>query len=301
MRSTFTFTQETADLRGQQWCLGDKPDDGVYVRGGATCETATTADEIHEVIKGEEGFFKDVTCKLGDIRKSAKTKDFLFLQSDSYTFCVKLDSITEAEAGELEKIEAAVKANTKAIAKPALHIGKRANANDKATEPPGATNTISDEARAYFRQNISATPKRPLSERFRVNLLFAAGAIILSIFGRFDSMVFGGPSPIDPLSLVAQLILTGIGGFFMGFGYTFFATWFGNQKERTRVLSIVLFPITIPAFLLMTVIGVIPYVLFMLIKGRTTSTFYRIINVAFYVLAAIVIVGEIAFASLFLI
>ena len=87
----------------------------------------------------------------------------------------------------------------------------------------------------------------------------------------------------------------------MGFGYTFFATWFGNQKERTRVLSIVLFPITIPAFLLMTVIGVIPYVLFMLIKGRTTQNFYRIINVAFYVLAAMVVIGEIAFASMFLI
>ncbi|RKM60427.1 hypothetical protein D6855_06825 [Butyrivibrio sp. CB08] len=300
MRSTFTFTQETADLRGQQWSLGDKPDDGIYVRGGAACEVTTTADEIHEVIKGEEGFFKDVTSKLTDIKKSARTKDFLFLQSDSYTFCIKLDSITEAEPGELEKIEAAAKANTKASSKPGHLIGKRATANGQtaATHTP---NTISDEAKAYFRQNISAAPKRPLAERFRVNLLFAAGAIIISIFSRFDSMVFGGPSPIDPMTLVAQLILTGIGGFFMGFGYTFFATWFGNQKERTRVLSIVLFPITIPAFLLMTVIGVIPYVLFMLIKGRTTQSFYRIINVAFYVLAALVVIGEIAFASMFLI
>ncbi len=82
---------------------------------------------------------------------------------------------------------------------------------------------------------------------------------------------------------------------------SYFATWFGNQKERTRVLSIVLFPITIPAFLLMTILGVIPYVLFMLIKGRTTQSFYRIINVAFYVLAALVVIGEIAFASMFLI
>jgi len=141
LRSTFTFTQETADLRTSQWCLGDKPDDGIYLRGGATCEVTATADEIHEVIKGEEGFFKDVTSKLSDIKKSA----------------------------------------------------------------------------------------------------------------------------------------------------------------RTKVLSIVLFPITIPAFLLMTILGVIPYVLFMLIKGRTTSSFYRIINVAFYVLAGLVVIGEIAFASLFLI
>ena len=301
MRSTFTFTQETADLRTSQWCLGDKPDDGIYLRGGATCEVTATADEIHEVIKGEEGFFKDVTSKLSDIKKSARTRDFLFLKNDSYTFCIKLDAITEAETGELEKIEATVKANAKAAAKTEHHFGKRATDSSHTSATQNASNTISDEAKAYFRQNVTASPKRPLSERFRVNLLFAAGAIILSIFGRFDSMVFGGPNPIDPLTLVAQLIISGIGGFFMGFGYTFFATWFGNQKERTRVLSIVLFPITIPAFLLMTILGVIPYVLFMLIKGRTTSSFYRIINVAFYVLAGLVVIGEIAFASLVLI
>lgn len=288
MKAEFLFTTEIVEKRQKQWPFDEKVNEMAYVTGGARSYITVTEDGINEVIRGYDGLFKDVTCSFSEIEKVKWTEDYLFLKTSRHTFGIKLDTVYE---GSLDEITSKVKAARKDRIKSLF-------ANSKKEDD------ISKEARDFFRANSSLDSKRnklPLSARFRPNIIGMILFVAYCIIFELDSALFDGTSYYSLTPILTSILLSAVRGFAAGYTYTFFVTWFSQQKESVRVASIVLFPVTTVAFGLMAVVGAIPYTIYMLIKGRTTATFDRIVNVSavFFGVAAVAVVTY--FATIFLV
>lgn len=288
LKAEFLFTNEIVSKRQSQWPFDEKNNEMVYVTGGARSYITVTEDGINEVIKGYDGLFKDVTCKFSEIEKAKFTEDFLFLKTSRHIFGIELNSVYE---GSLDEITDKVKAARKGRIKDFF-------ANSKKED------NIPEEARAFFKANSTLNVKKnklPLSVRFRPNIIGMILFLAYSIIYEFDGFIFDHVTYANITPIFASLLISAIRGFAAGYIYTFYVTWFSMQKEKIRVASIVLFPITIVAFGLMAIVGAIPYTIYLLIKGRTTATFDRIVNVS-AVLFGVVAVGLVTYlASIFLI
>lgn len=253
-RATYIFNEEIAALRAKEWKLGEKPSDDMFVRAGATDIITIDNGTIREEIKGDEGYFKDITCKLSDISRTSKGKDFFFLQGENHTFCIKLDTITE---GSIEDVLAMIKTASNSAA------GKeRAESKDRAQ-----FGKLSKEARDFFRKAKPSGGKVPLKVKFRPNIVLMTAGVIFAILGIADSMFVLHYMP-TLFSMIVSLGLSAIGGFWAGYMYTFFVTWFNSQKEAVRVGSLIMFPITITIFFLVTLFGFIPYTIYVIFMQK---------------------------------
>lgn len=288
MKAEFLFTTDIVEKRQSQWPFDEKTNEMAYVSGGARSYITVTENGINEVIRGYDGLFKDVTCNFSEIEKVKWTEDYLFLKTSRHTFGIKLDTVYE---GSLDEITSKVKAARKGRIKSLF-------ANSKKEDD------ISKEARDFFRANSSLDAKRsklPLSARFRPNMIGVLLFVAYELVDQLDSALFDGVSFYTLFPIAIGVLLAAVRGFAAGYIYTFFVTWFFQQKESVRVASIVLFPVTFVAFGLMAVVGAIPYTIYLLIKGRTTATFDMIVNVSavFFGVAAVAIVTY--FATIFLV
>ncbi len=252
VRIAYTFNGDPAALRSSQWKLSDKPQDSIYVNAGAVDEITISETSIREIIKGDEGYFKDIECPLSDIVKTAKTKDFLFVLGKGHVFALKLDSFEE---GNYDDATALIEKGLKE--KPVSKVEEKIESE---------SHELSKEARAFFKEAARANrQKRSLSEIFRPNIILAAASMIISLLGDLDVM-FTGHVLSTPLNLVGNMLLSGILGFYIGYTYTFFMTWFHKQAEGVRVASLILFPVTGAIFSLLTIVGFIPYTIYVLVK-----------------------------------
>ncbi|SDA60713.1 hypothetical protein SAMN02910275_01535 [Butyrivibrio sp. INlla18] len=284
----FTFNNEIAKEINSKAKGKNNLDASMYARNGATSEVTIDNDQIREVIKGEEGVFKDVSNNITEIGKIQKTDEFIFLQAGDYVYSVKRNSFTEGSEEELFRL---IKNGNKGVSK------------NKTKENKQDTVVKFDrKAQQQYWQKINkdnaVKRKVPLAQRFRLPLMVGMMGMLLSTIEILDPFNHMGDMAGNPITLasLANIPLSGIAGFMMGFLYVFFIMWFENQKESVRVTSIVLFPLTITVFALISFFGTIPYIIYLLIKKDEGYGAYKVVNVA--VKIAYVLVGVLFLISI---
>ncbi|SHN49348.1 hypothetical protein SAMN02745247_00284 [Butyrivibrio hungatei DSM 14810] len=281
----FAFNNEIAKEINSKAKGKNNLDASMYARNGATSEVTIDNDQIREVIKGEEGVFKDVSNKITEIGKIHKTNDFIFLQAGDYVYSVKRNSFTEGSEEELFRL---------------IKNGNKGAAKNKAKEKKQDTVVKFDrKAQQNYWNKINKDNaikrKVPLAQRFRIPLMVGMMAMLLSTIEILDPFNHMGDMAgnIITLDSLIGIPLSGIAGFMLGFLYVFFIMWFENQKESVRITSIVLFPLTITVFSLISFFGTIPYIIYLLIKKDEGYGAYKVVNIAVkiaYILVAILFI-----------
>ncbi|AOZ96979.1 hypothetical protein [Butyrivibrio hungatei] len=294
----FTFNNEIAEEINSKAKGKNNLDASMYARNGATSEITIDNDQIREVIKGEEGVFKDVSNNITEIGKIQKTDEFIFLQAGDYVYSVKRNSFTEGSEEELFRL---------------IKNGNKGAAKNKAKEKKQDTVVKFDrKAQQKYWQKINkdnaVKRKVPLAQRFRIPLMVAMMGMLLTSIEILDPFNHMGDMAGNVITfrMLLNIPLSGVLGFFVGFLYVFFIMWFENQKESVRVTSIVLFPLTIAVFTFVSFLGTIPYIIYLLVKKDEGYGAYKVVNVAvkiMYVLVGVLflisIIALIAFRIFF--
>ncbi len=266
----YTFNDRD-ELTKQSECRGgDFAGESVYVKSKAISEFTVENGKVREIIRGSEGIFKDVINDIGDITKVIRGDKFFYLISKGYIYSVKRDSFTEGSEEELLKLFS----NRKKPTNTPL---------DKKIEK-----SVVDRDSDYWKQirkENNVVREQSFGDKFRIPLTVSAVLFIFALINMLDPFQnhFGGFefSIFSVIGLVGSAIM----GFVIGCCYIFFKVWFDNQKESTKILSIVLFPVTFLLFAPVAILGFIPYIIFVAIKGNDYQLFYKVIRIGMKVSA----------------
>lgn len=257
------------------------PDIDMYGRNDATSIITIMDDTIREVIKNEDGVFKDVQVSFSDIKRTITKADFMFLETGDYTFAVYLNGFVSGNADALKECIKKAENTSKAEKKKLVNSEKE----DR------------KEAKNYYkelRKKNGNHGRVPLGQRFRIPITFGLVGMIFNLIDMLDPLYGAAFSPNFGINSLLGCLISGLAFFIFGFFFIFFRIWFVNQSERKQIISIVLFPITVAVFAIIGIIGALPYIIHLLIYGDESYRLPSIINVAVKIAFVIVIVLLIA-------
>lgn len=257
------------------------PDIDMYGRNDATSIITIKDDTIREVIKNEDGVFKDVQVSFSDIKRTITKADFMFLETGDYTFVVYLNGFVSGDADALKECIKKAENISKAEKKKLVNSEK----GDR------------KEAKNYYkelREKNGNHGRVPLGQRFRIPITFGLVGMIFNLIDMLDPLYGAAFSPNFGINSLLGCLISGLAFFIFGFFFIFFRIWFVNQSERKQIISIVLFPITVAVFAIIGIIGALPYIIHLFIYGDESYRLPSIINVAVKIAFVIVIVLLIA-------
>ncbi len=268
----YTYNEVDEDIKKKECRGGDFSSSSIYVRNGAMSEISVSDGKIREKIKGTEGIFRDVTSDISDVRKVTHGDNFLYLITKNYVYAVKRDSYVQGTEEELYK--------ELSDRKKAIKISK----DDHKEKKEQYRNT--DYWKEIRKQNAEADGES-LSEKFRMPIIFSVAFVVLTIINILDPFQNHFSGTVLGTGTVFSVVAAAIIGFAMGFVYVFFRIWFDDQKESVRVGSIILFPFTILIFLLIAVIGFIPYSIYLIVKGNNAELFGNVVKKSVKILSVL--------------
>lgn len=258
-----------------------------YLDGNVTCTLTVDDKQARFTVTGTEGVFRDVFLPLNKSVRFYTGREFDFLCSleKKIIFVLKKDSYVE---GSVEVLIAYLKGKSAEMTTAEISALKQAEADKARSEQ------LKNARKFYGRAQAEGDiPKRKTSfrEKFRPQGYFAIAFAIFAIIDSFDGTFFYGDR-FSPMGTLTSALIGLVIGFFFSFTYTFFRAWFDGQQEKVRVGSIALFFITFPAFILMGVLGAVPYSVYQLVDGKRNRGVEKVINVAVPIFMGLVLILE---------
>ncbi|SDB07999.1 intein N-terminal splicing region [Pseudobutyrivibrio sp. YE44] len=265
IRIEHDFGQEVINNIKADYKGSNLPDVDMYGRNNANSTITIEDGVIREVIRNEEGIFKDLSTPLQDVNRFVVRNAFAFIETTEYVYCISLNGFVE---GSIEEIKDLVKDKAKKNNLVSFKDFKKEK--DKKNK---------QDIKAAWRNN-SRSERVPLGQRFRIPIIFAAVFVMFTLVDAVDplyGMMFNG-MPIN--SMLFSVLTSALSGFAFGFVFIFFRIWFSSLSEKKKIVSIVLFPITLAVFFIISVFGTIPYIIHLLVLGHESYRLPSIINVA---------------------
>ena len=294
IKAAIAAQQKNATKHEGKECVS--PLDSVMIDGNIKCAVTIDEKNARLVVSGDEGIFKDMLFPLNKATKLLDGSDYLFICSKdkNLIFPAKKGSLTEGTDQELKSLLGSTKG---------LETSQEIKNREKEEKALLEKNQRKDAVKFFGgREESGKMPKNKssLKEKFRIQKYFAFGFAILGMLQSLDGGIFGG-SGISPISMLLSGLSGLVIGFILSYVYIFFRAWFDQQEEKVKVGSIALFIITVPTFLIMGVLGAIPYSVYTLVDGQKNTSFIKIVKFLTPIVAGVVILAELALVSLFFI
>ncbi len=272
------------------------PLDTSYIDENAKCVVTVDDKNARIVVSGDEGIFKDMMFPLNKATRLLESGEYLFICSldKNLVFPAGRESFTEGDFQQLKELVEGAKE---------LETSQEIKARENEEKARFEKSQRRDAEQYFGKRDASGKQHQSindLKDRFKIQKYFAIGFAILGMLESLDGGLFGGGG-VTPLAMVTSGLIGLIMGFIFSYVYIFFRAWFDQQQEKVKVGSIVLFIVTVPTFLILGILGAIPYSVYALIDGNKNTSFIKIVKFLTPIVAGVVILAELAFVSLFLI
>lgn len=286
--------QKKAAVKEAKECVS--PLDTSYIDGSAKCAVTVDDKNARIVVSGDEGIFKDMQFPLNKATRLLESGEYLFICSldKNLIFPARKESFSEGNYQDLTDLIAGARN---------LETSQEIKEREKEEKLRFEKSQRRDAEQYFGKRDASGKQHQSindLKDRFKIQKYFAIGFAILGMLESLDGGLFGGGG-VTPLAMVTSGLIGLIMGFIFSYVYIFFRAWFDQQQEKVKVGSIVLFIVTVPTFLILGILGAIPYSVYALIDGKKNTSFIKIVKFLTPIVAGVVILAELAFVSLFLI